>query len=689
LKTSDFYYDLSEELIAQTPIKQRDASRLLVYDKQTKQTEHRIFSDIVSYIKPNDVLVINETKVLPARLFGRKSTGRAVEFLLLRRLSLTDWQIIMKPGKKLKIGDEVIFSENLTATIMQKKQDGVTQVRFTFDGVFEQILDELGEMPLPPYIHEKLKDKTRYQTVYAKEQGSAAAPTAGLHFTPQLLQAIEDKGAAVAKVILHVGLGTFRPVKAKDVQDHIMHSEFYSMSEQTAQTIKSKRKNGGRIIAVGTTSVRTLETTANELGIVSQGNGFTDIFITPGYKFKAVDALITNFHLPESTLIMLVCAFAGYDETLRGEIMAVMFDIKTKCMQTQARTGCVHTPHGDIQTPVFMPVGTQATVKALTPRQVNDTGAQIILANTYHLYLRPGHDIVKEAGGLHKFMAWDKPILTDSGGFQVFSLGALRKITEHGAEFRSHLDGSKHMLTPEKVMEIEQALGADIIMAFDECTKYPAEYEQVVGAMERTHRWAQRCKSAKTSENQALFGIVQGGMFADLRVQSAKAIADMDFPGNAIGGFSVGEPKHMMNDMLDVTVAHLPQSKPRYLMGVGSLDCIIDGVARGVDMFDCVLQTRTARNGTAMTKRGRIVVRNAVYTRDFSPIDNECTCYTCKNFSRAYLRHLINTNEMLAATLLSIHNVQVTIDFVKEIRQAIEQGRFLEYKNEFFANYQG
>lgn len=369
--------------------------------------------------------------------------------------------------------------------------------------------------------------------------------------------------------------------------------------------------------------------------------------------------------------------------------MSVTFDIKTKCKQTAARTGTLHTPHGDINTPVFMPVGTQATVKAMTPRQVEEAGAEIVLANTYHLYLRPGYDIVQEAGGLHKFMAWDKPILTDSGGFQVFSLGALRKITEHGVKFSSHLDGSKHMLTPEKVMEIEQALGADIIMAFDECTEYPAEYDRVVQAMERTHRWAQRCKDAKTREDQALFGIVQGGCFADLRVQSAKTIADMDFPGNAIGGLSVGEPKDLMNDMLDITVPHLPDTKPRYLMGVGSLDCIIDGVARGVDMFDCVLQTRIARNGTALTKQGKLVVRNAKYARDFTPIESSCTCYTCQNFTRAYLRHLIKTNEMLASTLLSIHNVQITIDFVKKIRHAIEQGTFLQYKNEFFANYRG
>lgn len=369
--------------------------------------------------------------------------------------------------------------------------------------------------------------------------------------------------------------------------------------------------------------------------------------------------------------------------------MSIRFEITHKCKDTLARTGCVYTPHGAIKTPVYMPVGTQATVKAMTPHQVADTGAEIVLANTYHLYLRPGHELVRDAGGLHQMMAWDKPILTDSGGFQVFSLGALRKLTERGAEFSSHLDGSKHMLTPEKVMEIEQALGADIIMAFDECTAYPAEYEQVVRAMERTHRWAERCQKAKTREDQALFGIVQGGMFPELRRESAKAIAAMDFPGNAIGGLSVGEPKDIMNDMLDVTTPLLPETKPRYLMGVGSFDCIIDGVARGIDMFDCVLQTRVARNGTALTKRGRLVIRNAQYARDFTPIDKDCSCYTCRHFTRAYIRHLVKANEILASTLLSIHNVQATVDFVKEIRQSIDNGTFSAYKHEFFANYRG
>lgn len=317
MKTSDFYYDLHESLIAQTPIEKRDASRLLVFDRKTSETAHKVFSDITSYLHKGDVLIINDTKVLPARLFGiKQGTERHVEFLLLHRLSLTRWEVILRPGRKLKIGDTVVFSEHLNAVIKQKKEDGVTEVEFAFVGVFEEILDTLGEMPLPPYIHEKLDDKTRYQTVYAREQGSAAAPTAGLHFTPELLQRIEEMGIYIARLTLHVGLGTFRPVKAENVEDHIMHAEYYCVTEEAAARINSARKNGGRIVAVGTTSVRTLESTSDEQGTVHAGSGSTNIFIKPGYRFKAVDALLTNFHLPESTLIMLVSAFAGREQTL-------------------------------------------------------------------------------------------------------------------------------------------------------------------------------------------------------------------------------------------------------------------------------------------------------------------------------------------------------------------------------------
>ena len=358
------------------------------------------------------------------------------------------------------------------------------------------------------------------------------------------------------------------------------------------------------------------------------------------------------------------------------------FELIKKCKQTGARAGVFHTPHGDILTPVFMPVGTQAAVKAMTPEQVEMCGAQIILANTYHLYLRPGEKLVQEAGGLHRFMHWDKPILTDSGGFQVFSLGELRRLSEEGAEFKSHLDGSRHWLTPEKVMQIEGDLGADIIMAFDECTPYPAEFDYAKFSMERTLRWAERCMQAKSREDQALFGIVQGGMYENLRRQSAQATNAMDFPGNAIGGLSVGEPKELMYEMLEVVTPHLAENKPRYLMGVGTPDCLLEGVERGVDMFDCVLQTRIARNGTALTSQGRLVVRNATYARDFSPLDEECDCYACRNFTRAYIRHLIKAGEILGATLLSIHNIRYTVRLMEKMRQAILEDRFPAFKEE-------
>ena len=367
---------------------------------------------------------------------------------------------------------------------------------------------------------------------------------------------------------------------------------------------------------------------------------------------------------------------------------AVTYELIKTCKQSGARLGVLHTPHGDIETPIFMPVGTQATVKSMTPEELKEIGSQIILSNTYHLYLRPGHELVKKAGGLHEFMHWDKPILTDSGGFQVFSLGPLRKISEEGVEFRSHLDGSKHFLTPEKAMEIQNALGSDIMMAFDECAPYPASREYVKNSLERTTRWLERCKEAhKNPEKQALFGIIQGGMYKDLREQSAKEITAIDLPGYAIGGLSVGEPKPMMYDILEHTTPFMPVDKPRYLMGVGSPDDLIEGVIRGVDMFDCVLPTRIARNGTAMTSQGKVVVRNATYAEDFTPLDPECDCYTCRNYTKAYIRHLIKTNEMLGARLITTHNLHFLLKLMENIRQAIREDRFLDFREEFFTKY--
>ncbi|MCL1983130.1 MAG: tRNA guanosine(34) transglycosylase Tgt [Clostridiales bacterium] len=355
----------------------------------------------------------------------------------------------------------------------------------------------------------------------------------------------------------------------------------------------------------------------------------------------------------------------------------------------RARRGRFFTPHGAIETPVFMPVGTAATVKAMKPEDVAGIGASIILSNTYHLYLRPGHGIVSEAGGLHKFMNWKGSVLTDSGGFQVFSLADLRKIREEGVEFRSHIDGSLHMLSPEKSIEIQNALGADIIMAFDECAPYPADWEYVKKSSERTTRWLARCKERhKSTERQSLFGIMQGGTYKDIRYESAQGITELDLPGYAIGGLSVGEPKEVMYDVLDSSVAHLPDNKPRYLMGVGSPDCLFEGVERGVDMFDCVLPTRLARHGVAMTAFGNISIKNAQYERDFSPLDAECGCYACRNYSRAYLRHLFKSNEMLSSTLLSTHNIYFLLKTMENIREAIEGGRFLACKKEFYDKFE-
>ena len=365
---------------------------------------------------------------------------------------------------------------------------------------------------------------------------------------------------------------------------------------------------------------------------------------------------------------------------------AVTYELIQQCPETGARAGRLHTPHGSFDTPMFMPVGTQGTVKTLSPEELHTMGAGVILGNTYHLFLRPGHEIVKKAGGLHRFMNWDGAILTDSGGFQVFSLGALRKISEEGVAFRSHHDGSKQFLSPEKSMEIQMALGSDIAMAFDECTPYPADYEYACRSMRLTTRWAKRCQAVHNREDQALFGIVQGGMYADLRQESAEQLVAMDFPGYAIGGLSVGEPKPLMYEVLEQTVPLLPQNKARYLMGVGTPDCLVEGVARGIDMFDCVFPTRVARNGTAITSQGRVVIRNAAYIEDFMPLDPECDCYTCRNYSRAYLRHLIRCDEIFGLRLMSLHNLYYLIKLMHQIRTAIIDGNYPEFRKLFWRN---
>lgn len=371
--------------------------------------------------------------------------------------------------------------------------------------------------------------------------------------------------------------------------------------------------------------------------------------------------------------------------------MPLTFEITQRCAQTRARLGRLKTLHSEIETPVFMPVGTQATVKAVSPQNLHENGdARIILANTYHLYVRPGHELIAQAGGLHRFMGWDRSILTDSGGFQVFSLADLRKITEEGVTFQSHVDGSYHLFTPEKVMAIENALGADIIMAFDECTPYPCAYEYAEKSMRMTLRWLERCLVAHArSSEQSLFGIVQGSTYPELRALSAQKTQEFDLPGYAVGGLSVGEPKEVMHKLVHETVPLLPDNKPRYLMGVGYPEDLIAGVKSGVDMFDCVIPTRYGRTGTAWTRRGRLTVKNAAFAEDFTPIDENCDCYTCRNFTRSYLRHLVNVKEILGPHLLTIHNIHFFLTFMKDMRRAIAEGRFSEWSDAFLADYEG
>jgi len=367
--------------------------------------------------------------------------------------------------------------------------------------------------------------------------------------------------------------------------------------------------------------------------------------------------------------------------------MTLGFELLKKDPCSRARVGVMHTPHGQIPTPVFAPVGTQATVKAVSPQELQELGTSLILANTYHLYLRPGPDTIADLGGLHGFMGWDGPIMTDSGGFQVFSLAHLRAVDMTGVTFRSHLDGSEHLFTPEKVIEIQEKLGADIILCLDECPE-PLDYDYNLQALERTHHWAERCRAAHTRRDQALFGIVQGGAFADLRRQSAEFIVSLDFPGYSIGGLSVGEPKELMHEMLEVTVPLLPEDKPRHLLGVGSPEDIFGGVAQGIDIFDCVLPTRIARNGAVFTRTGRLNIRNAQYADDPAPIEEGCECYTCRHFSRAYLRHLVMAKEILGFRLATLHNLHFMLNLLREIREAILTDTFSALKKEFLANYE-
>jgi queuine tRNA-ribosyltransferase len=364
------------------------------------------------------------------------------------------------------------------------------------------------------------------------------------------------------------------------------------------------------------------------------------------------------------------------------------FTVEGKCPDTRARAGVLQTPHGPVPTPAFAPVGTQATVKTVSPRELEELGASLVLANTYHLYLRPGPDVIASLGGLHSFMGWQGPILTDSGGFQIYSMEHLRHVDDDGVTFRSHVDGSEHRFTPERAIAVQEQLGGDIIVALDVCTPYSSGYDYNKAALERTHRWAERCRQAQTRGDQMLFSVVQGGTFADLRRESARRLASLDFAGYGIGGLSVGEPKELMHRMLDITIPLLPENRPRHLLGVGSPEDIFEGVARGVDIFDCALPTRVARNGGFLTARGRINIRNARYKEDASPVEEGCSCYTCQHFSRAYLRHLVMAKEILGLHLATLHNLYFMLNLTSQIRASILEGSYSVLKERFLSSYE-
>jgi queuine tRNA-ribosyltransferase len=370
--------------------------------------------------------------------------------------------------------------------------------------------------------------------------------------------------------------------------------------------------------------------------------------------------------------------------------MCIDFKVLHQESSSQARCGLLETPHGCVETPVFMPVGTKGTVKAMTPEELRRVGTQLVLSNTYHLFLRPGADVIAEAGGLHRFMNWQGPILTDSGGFQVFSLSDLNEVSDEGVVFQSHLDGSRHCFPPEKAVEVQEKLGADIIMAFDDVVPYPTTEERAAEAVRRTTDWAYRCRKAQTADTkQALFGIVQGSVFSKLRTRSAEELVELDFPGYAVGGLSVGEPEELFYELLEHTVPLLPPEKPRYVMGIGTPDYIMEAVWNGVDMFDCVMPTRIARNGTVFTSSGRLTIRNAQFARDYGALDPNCSCYVCSNYSRAYLRHLMKSNEILGLRLTTWHNLYFLHSFVSELRQAIRENRLEVFRSQFWHQYSG
>ena len=619
---TDFQFELPEALIAQAPLEERAASRLM-HLAPDGSCEDLQFKNLSRLVQPGDRLVFNDTRVLPARAYGEKDSGGRIELLLERVLEPTLARVQLKASKSPKPGGSLRLDGGVEGEV--EGRDGPFFV-VRLHRPWLDYLEEHGHVPLPPYIArpDESADRERYQTVYAKHPGAVAAPTAGLHFDDGQINHLRSRGVEMSYVTLHVGAGTFQPLRAEQLERGELHAEQIQVSRKVCDEIADTRSLGGRIVAVGTTVMRALETAALD-GELAPFSGESRLFIRPGFEFRVADALLTNFHLPGSSLMMLVGAFAGSDALMAAYRHAIdqeyrfysygdaMFctgaSMAFELLATDgnARRGLLRLPRGDVRTPAFMPVGTYGTVKAMTPEEVRELGADIILGNTFHLMLRPGSERVQRLGGLHRFMNWTGPILTDSGGFQVWSLTERRKLTEEGVRFQAPTDGSTVFLTPERSMQVQAELGSDIQMILDECTDYPATESDARRSMELSLRWAARSRSAfdelgSADRGSVVFGIVQGGMYPELRRASLEGLLEIGFDGMAIGGLSVGEPRDERLLVLDVTLPLMPADSPRYLMGVGTPTDLLDAVERGVDMFDCVLPTRNARNGHLFTE---------------------------------------------------------------------------------------
>ena len=700
MRLADFDFELPPDRIAQTPARPRDSARLLAVGETLQD---RIVRELPTLLRPGDILVANDTRVIPAQLEARRGEAR-IGITLDQPRADGSWHALARNARRIAPGDTLRFAGGLTAEVLTRDADGGVALRFDRGAeALGAALQEAGALALPPYIDRPSgpteADRSDYQTVFAAQEGAVAAPTAGLHFTPALLAALDAAGVRRATITLHVGAGTFLPVRTEDVAQHRMHSERGEVTAETVRAIAAARAAGGRVLAIGTTSLRILEAATDAERVLRPFAGSTDLFILPGYAFRTVDLLLTNFHLPRSTLFMLVSRLRGPRAHARGLCPChrdgvpflllwrrdaagarVSFRWEAIAADGEARAGLLHTAHGAVETPVFMPVGTAATVKAMTADAVRATGARIVLGNTYHLMLRPGAERVASLGGLHRMMDWPGPILTDSGGFQVMSLAKLRQLDEDGVTFRSHLDGSPHRLTPERAMGIQHLLDATITMVLDECTPFPAAPEEALSSMERSMRWAARCRQAFVERaGYALFGIVQGSIYPDLRIASAAALRTMGFEGYAVGGLAVGEGQAAMFSVLDVTVPHLPADRPRYLMGVGTPDDIVGAVMRGIDMFDCVIPTRAGRTARAYTSRGVFNLRNARFADDAGALDPACSCPACTRHPAGYLHHLFRAGEMLGPMLLTWHNIQYYQDLMRGLRQAIAGQRLADH----------